>query len=206
MGYVEAITDNRHGMVHITLDDGQTVTFRTADADRLGIPIGSETTKEELEQKRLEMEYPDALHQAVSFLAMRPHGVRELARKLTERGFSPATAEMAVVKLQKENLLNDEDFSRQWTHYRSDRYGPEKIYRELRMKGVDEETAKNAVSDTDPEDIENAAYELAVKGMRGGKSNESLDACRQRVIRLLVRRGYSWETARKAFDRAAGER
>ncbi len=76
---------------------------------------------------------------------------------------------------------------------------------ELRYKGIDGETAE-AVLESIPEDQqEENALALARKALGRAKAGEDPRKTRQRVIDSLLRRGYGWEAARRACDRAMEE-
>ena len=146
-------------------------------------------------------QYPDAIKKAVAMLARRACSRKEIADKLTRQGFCDDVVSLVLFKLEKNNLLNDQDFSGQWTRYRLEgKYGPGRIYRELRMKGVDEETARQAVEDIDDEDQFEPAMELAAKYFRNSKPGEDIRKVRQRILRTLVLRGFDWDTAKKAIS------
>ena len=146
-------------------------------------------------------QYPDALNSAVSMLARRACSRKEIADKLNQHGFCDDVTALVLYKLEKEKLLDDEDFSRQWTRYRAGgNYGPARIYRELRMKGVDEETARDAVSEIDEEDQVQKARDLAAKAMHKVKPGEDPRKTRQRVLRTLISRGFDWDVALKAVQ------
>ena len=68
--------------------------------------------------------------------------------------------------------------------------------------GVDEDTAREAVSSVDEEDQSAAALDLARKGVRKMKPGEDPRKARQRVLRSLVQRGFDWDVAKEACDRA----
>lgn len=205
MGYIEAIRSVRN-RVTVSLDSGRTFTLRRRDLEELGLTEGAESEEAELEKEILRQQYRDALSAAVSLLAARPYSEQEIRRKLIDRGFCAETADLAVYRLRKEKLLDDSDFSRQWVRYRTGcRWGPGRILRELIAKGVDEETARGAISESDPEEAGNAALHLVRKALRNRKADEPPAKARQRIVQGLVRRGYDWDTAREAYERALEE-
>ena len=189
--------------VRVEFDSGRVYTLKKADLLEFPLQENAEVDEKAFHQFVLLHQYPDALNTAVAMLARRACSRKEIADKLNLRGCCEEVTALVLFKLEKEKLLNDQDFSEQWTRYRAGgNYGPAKIYRELRMKGVDEETARDAVSAIDEGDQSQKALDLAMKGFRKMKPGEDPRKARQRVLRSLVSRGFDWDTAREACDRA----
>lgn len=71
-------------------------------------------------------------------LARREHARRELARKLTQKGFSETAVRQALDALEAEGLLSDARFAEALVRSRTERgYGPLRIRAELIERGVD---------------------------------------------------------------------
>ncbi len=189
--------------VRIEFDSGKKYILRKTDLLDYPLRENDEVDEKDFHQFVLLRQYPDALNTAVAMLARRACSRKEIADKLASRGCCEEAAALVLYKLEKENLLNDQDFSEQWARYRTGgNYGPSRIYRELRMKGVDEETAREAVSAIDGVDQSQRALDLACRGFRKMKPGEDPRKARQRVLRSLVSRGFDWDTAREACDKA----
>ena len=191
------------GKVNVELDNGRR--YHLKPADLVGFPLSENDKIDEavFERKVLLSQYPEALNTAVAMLARRACSRKEIRDKLLSRGWCGETADMVLTKLDQKNLLDDRDFSEQWTRYRSSgRYGTNRIYRELRFKGVDEETARAAVGSLDEEEQLNAAADFAARSAARCKPGEDIRKSRNRVMQALVRRGFSWEIARAACSRA----
>ncbi len=189
--------------VRVTFESGRVYTLRKKDLLDFPLRENDPVDEKAFHQFVLLHQYPDALNAAVEMLARRACSRKEIADKLAARGCCEEVSSLVLYKLEKENLLNDQDFSEQWTRYRSGgNYGPAKIYRELRMKGVDEETAREAVSSVDDEGQAQRAFDLACKAARKCKPGEDPRKSRQRVLRALVSRGFDWDVAREAVGKA----
>lgn len=75
--------------------------------------------------------------QCIRLLARREHTRRELARKLSQRGFEPADYESVLDQLIAENLLSEARFAEVYVRSRiSAGYGPLKIRADLAERGV----------------------------------------------------------------------
>ena len=202
MDRVSSLTVTR-GRVRVTFDSGRTYTLKKQDLLEFPMRENDSIDEERFRRFVLLHQYPDALNTAIAMLARRACSRKEISDKLIARCCCDEVVELVLYKLEKENLLNDQDFSEQWTRYRSGgHYGPDRIYRELRVKGVDEDTARKAVSSVDEEEQTAAALDLATKAVRKCKPGEDPCKSRQRVLRAIVSRGFSWDTAREAVDKA----
>ena len=202
MERVSALTAVRN-KVRVEFDSGRTYLLKKTDLLDFPLQENAEVDEKAFYQFVLLRQYPDALNMAVAMLARRACSRKEIADKLNARGCCDDVTELVLYKLEKEKLLNDRDFSEQWTRYRAGgNYGPARIYRELRMKGVDEETAREAVASIDEEDQAQKALDLAMKGVRKMKPGEDPRKARQRILRSLISRGFDWDTAREACDKA----
>ncbi len=190
----------------ITLHDGRSFILKADDMSEFPWQEGTDADDELFMQFIRIHQYPEGLNTAVSMLSRRACSIKEITDRLKRRGICDDVSELVIYKLEKENLLNDRDFSAQWTRYRSGcHYGPARIYRELRMKGIDEETAREAISDMNDDDQMQQAVILAAKGFRKAKPDEDQRKVFQRVLRMLIQRGFDWEIAKNACDRVMSE-
>lgn len=166
---------------------------------------GEELDLEEYDQWLLLRQYQPGLRYAVSLLAQRPYAANELQRRMLRLGYRPVTCEMVLCKLEKNGLMDDGDFARQWAEARTKRgLGPGRITGELRSKGVTQEQAQAAMESLDPEAQMATAKAIAAKFLRSGKAGESRQKADQRALAGLSRRGYPYGMAREAL-RAARE-
>ena len=125
-------------------------------------------------------------------------GDDDIARRL---GVAAMRPRHQLLKLEKNNLLNDQEFAEVWAEYRSGkRYGPGKIKQELRAKGITSEEAQGILDHIPEEKLLENAVSLARKSLRVSKKNEDPRKTRQRVTAMIVRRGFSWDLARQALD------
>ena len=82
------------------------------------------------------------------------------------------------------------------------KYGPRRIYQELRHKGVSEEDARVALESIDEEDTLSQAFSLAEKAVSRVRPGEDIRKAENRIMNSLVRRGFSWDIARQAVRAA----
>ena len=84
---------------------------------------------------------------ALKALARRMHTVREIERGLALRGCASDAIRDILENLKKLGYLDDARFSEVWVSGRSEvrLQGPLRLLRDLRVKGVEEETAREAI-------------------------------------------------------------
>ena len=198
--YVEII----RGKIRIVFESGWQVWLNRDDSPGFPLTEGTPVERESFEKYIMIHQYPSALDRAVRMLAQRPCSRKEIGRRLTDARYSPEVAEMVLYKLEKEKLLDDRDFAEQWAQSRSRKYGNARIRRELMTKGIDAETAEsvlNRIPEDKQEENAAAAAEKKIRSLQGTCDERKM---KQRVIASLVRRGYSWEIAAKAYEEASG--
>ncbi|MEH0348198.1 recombination regulator RecX [Rhodococcus qingshengii] len=116
----------------------------------------------------------------------------ELETKLSRRGFEPEIIAKVLDRLQEIGLIDDADFANQWVHSRHTYSGKGKraLAVELRLKGIDQDTASEALSQIDPEDERERAAELVRRKLKN-KPVDDRDKATRRLVSMLARKGYS---------------
>ena len=133
----------------------------------------------------------EAFNRAVKFLSYRARSEAEVRRKLAQLGFSRGTVEGAVKKLLSLNLLNDENFARAWTVSRVEGrgYGPLRVERELRQKGVAKDLIGRVLDETcGRQQGMDRARALLEKRFRGKDLSDAKNL--RRAVSFFRRRGY----------------
>jgi len=143
----------------------------------------------------------EALKRAFKFLSYRPRSEAEVQARLGQLGFSRQTIEPTLEKLRSLNLLNDETFARNWARGRAEGrgYGPLRIERELRQKGIGPTMIREALRETFGEgEGREKARALLEKKFRG----KDLDDRKvlHRAVAFLQRRGYRNSVIAKLLD------
>ncbi|MHD0303744.1 recombination regulator RecX [Rhodococcus erythropolis] len=116
----------------------------------------------------------------------------ELETKLSGRGFEPEIISKVLDRLQEIGLIDDADFANQWVHSRHTYSGKGKraLAVELRLKGIDQDVASEALSQIDPEDERERAAELVRRKLKN-KPVDDRDKVTRRLVSMLARKGYS---------------
>jgi len=126
-------------------------------------------------------------------LARREHSRAELARKLAPHAGSAQELETLLDSLIEKRQLSDERYASERARWLARKYGPARIRRDLRAKGVAEELVALACSD---DELEQASLALRKKYRTKAMTREE----RARRARFLQGRGFSYEAIRRALD------
>ena len=163
MDIITRITRQR-GKMQIVISEQETIVVPLSLFRERPLTEGQPINLEEYDNWLMVRQYRHALDRAVACLAARAHSKHEIEQKLLRVGYRPCTVEMVLYKLEREHLLNDADFARQWVEARSGRkLGRSRIAQELRRKGIDADEAEEALSVIGEDDQLADAIALAEK-------------------------------------------
>lgn len=136
----------------------------------------------------------------------RERTVSELRSFLERKRVEPEAIEHAVLELGQTGFLDDARYARRFAEDKRelDRWGSERIARELHRRGIAPELIEAAVADRSRE----AELETALLLLEQRVPSLRDDRERDRAWRLLIRRGYEAELAYEAVRRhgSGGER
>lgn len=203
MDVVAAVEESRRGAL-VRFESGEKLWFgRAAWLEHTSLQPGDTEDLEALKQWLLPRQYPQALGGAVRLLAARARSTGEIRQKLTAYGYMDDTVDMVLYKLEKEGLVDDEAFAREWAAARMrHQMGRSRILRELMQKGVSRDTAERAVAELDEEEGDAAAVALAQKLLRRYADEADAKKAMAKLMAAMARRGYDFEHARRAVEEA----
>ncbi|MCD2197251.1 recombination regulator RecX [Actinomycetospora endophytica] len=127
----------------------------------------------------------------MNLLTTRARTRAELAAGLESRGFDDDVATLVLDRLVEVGLLDDAAFAEQWvdSRHRHRGLGRRALSQELRRKGVDSETAGEAVAGLDADAEREKASELVRRRLPSLDRVEPQAAAR-RLVGMLARKGY----------------
>ena len=139
-----------------------------------------------------------ALDLAYKALNRRERTVCELRALLEGKRVEPAAIEAAIEELERVRLLDDAGYARRFAEDKRslDRWGSERIERELCRRGVAPDLIAAAVTVQDRDGELDSALALLAEKIREPPSD---DRARDRAWRMLVRKGYAPELAYDAI-------
>ena len=170
----------------------------------LGLRVGQEICEEELRRMLRGESVRSAREDALRLLEYRQRSVNELARRLAAKGHSQDVIEEVIAGLRRVDLLDDAAFSKQWVRSRLAQRptGRRGLNWELRRKGIPNDLIDEALQEISDED----ELEAALKAIHGKLKTATSDPSgeKRRLVSLLRRRGFGWETVSTALAQALG--
>ena len=144
-----------------------------------------------------EEELRRAVDLAYRALASRDRTEAELRAFLERKRAEPGAIGAAIEELRAAGYVDDARYAQRFAEDKRsiERWGRERIERDLVRRGVPAELAAAAADDRDQGDERAAAVQLLAERFRAGLPD---DRERDRAWRLLVRRGYAPELAYEA--------
>lgn len=206
MDVIAEIIEKRHSAV-LVLDNGERFWLTwTQMQERNAFAVGQEIDADELREWLLPRQYSMALHDAVALLSQRNHAAGEIRQKLKRKLFMDDTIEMVLYKLEKERLLDDAAFAREWAAARArSQIGRARIRQELHMKGVSADIVQEALDELDEEESGDAATALAKKLLQRYSREEDTRKRMQKLLAAMARRGYGYSDSKRAIETALQE-
>ena len=117
----------------------------------------------------------------------------ELAERLASKDVPDEVATRLLDRFEEVGLVDDAAFARSWIASRGSADGKglarRALAQELRRKGIDDEVAREALDEVDPDDEAEAARVLVRKKLRTLQGVEEQKATR-RLVGMLARKGY----------------
>jgi regulatory protein len=146
------------------------------------------------------MDRQRTLKAALNALNARERTEHELRAFLERRKAEQAVIDDVMAAVRAEGLVDDAGYARRFAEDRRllDRWGSERIARDLERRGVERELVEQALAGHDREDELTVAIELLDR-----RFPQPFDGDRERdkAWRMLVRRGYEPELAYSALKR-----
>lgn len=178
--------------------------FGLAAIEAVKLRHGQKLSDEEIAALRERDETHQAHEAALRYLDYRPRSVDEIRRHLKGKSVEPDVIDEIVERLAQVGLLDDRAFARYWLENRNDfrPRGERALRMELRQKGVPDDIIDEVLAEGHSED--EAAYQAALTQARKIRTTDPREF-RRKLEAHLVRRGFSYDSAREATARAWNE-
>jgi regulatory protein len=195
----------RHkGRVSVFVDGRFALGLFEEVAAALGLRVGQEVTPERLAEAAAAETRRRAKEDAYRLLSFRSRAEREITDRLRRKGYEETVITETVESLRASGFLDDETFAAGWVEARGRTRGSRALAHELRLKGVDAETASRALAEArDGETEREAALAAAVKKVGQRPVDQSREA-RAKLAAFLLRRGFGWDTIRPTLNALYG--
>jgi regulatory protein len=140
---------------------------------------------------------------ALSLLSHRARSSAELKRRLKRKGFEAETAEATVERMEALGMVDDASFAESFVRdrVRLRPHGKRRLAQELRAKGVDEDTARDAIEDVMAREDASELYLARSAAARWKpRPGEESGRARRRLHAFLARRGFGGDVVREVVD------
>ena len=165
----------------------------------LGLRVGREVDRAELDRIALEEQLHAARQYAFLLLSYKARTTSELKQRLTRKGFSPDIISRTLQRLAELKMIDDAGFARRFAEDRINigHKGKWRVRGELLKRGIDRKQIDAAIAEA-PDEVA-AAKEVAQKYLSRNRRLEP-DVLKRRLYALLARRGFSPDTIRQVID------
>ncbi len=161
--------------------------------------VGQTLDNAELAALEREEQYETAHEQALRFLEPRPRSSVELKQQLRKKKVAGEVIDQVIARLTDAGLLDDSAFAKYWVENR-EAFRPRAgraLRFELKRKGLSDAAIKDAVGAIDESESAYRAGAARAPRWRGVERREFME----KLGAFLVRRGFSYETAKEAAKR-----
>jgi len=185
--------------VSVFLDGNFLFGLSSETVGALGLHVGREVDRADLDRIALEEQKYEALQYAFLLLSYKARTVSESKQRLTRKGFSPDIISHALQRLAELKMIDDAGFARRFAEDRITigHKGKWRVRGELLKRGVAREHIEDALA-TAPDETA-AAREVAQKYLSRNRRLEP-DVLKRRLYAFLARRGFSPDTIRHVID------
>lgn len=161
----------------------------------IGMEVDDDFIKDILDAE----EFNKVKNYALRQLSYRQRSEKELYSAMRRKGFSKEHMEKALEFCREYNYLDDKVFTKSFINDKLNlnKYGPERIKFELKMKGISNDLI-NRYLRIDQDEQYDLAYQLAEKRLNFYKDDDQ-NAKYRKLAGYLQRKGYSYETVNKVL-------
>ena len=162
------------------------------------LTVGQSLSEEKIEALQADDTREVAMQRALNFLSYRARSEQEIRANLTRAEIPDVVLEATLQRLRELNLVNDADFARMWIEGRK-QFRPRSrrfLAYELRLKGIDEQVAQDALEDQVVDEVEalNAGRKIARR-----LATLDVQDFRAKLGGYLGRRGFSYQAIAPAL-------
>lgn len=156
-----------------------------------------EIEREKIEEMVLESETFYAFNKALNYLSKSMKTENEIREYLLKKGINKQATENAILKLIEYKYIDYEIYAKNYVDFYKEKFGKLKLKQNLQNKKIDEEIISKFLDYSEDDGLENV-----VKLIEKQIKNKELDIkLKQKVIRNLMSKGYSFEIIKKGFKK-----
>jgi regulatory protein len=166
---------------------------------------GRELSATEYAKLKEDEQKEDAYRVALGMLERKARTTAELSKALKSKGYVPDVVAGCLERLSARGMVDDSAYAKRFTEQRAvgQRKGRMLIRQELLQRGVGREDAEQAIGELDGEIEQESALVVARKRWPNIKGNDR--ERRQKLMAMLMRRGFPSAVVRSAIQQVASE-
>lgn len=196
---IEKIQKSKHKQERILvyLEGGDLLRITESELLHFGLYAGLDIDGETVVELQHAAAHSETRVHAANMISARPLSIKELERKLRDRGASEADAADAADWLESIGALSDASYAAMLVrHYSAMGYGMAKLRDELYRRGVPKELWDEALA-LSP-DAETVIEKVIAQKAKGAALDEK---GRRKLFDLLLRRGFSRQDVKNALGK-----
>lgn len=179
--------------VNINLDGSFGFGLDLENFMKLQLKVNQELTQEEINEIIKKAELSKSFDKTLRFVMTRSRSMKEVKDYFRRKEIDKSIQQTIVDRLTKLELLDDEKFAKWWVSQRLEFKSKSKkdITFELRQKGIDSNTIKNILDDSEIDEVKIASELIFKKLYKWQKYDEKTR--KQKMMQYLVGKGFSWD-------------
>lgn len=187
--------------VNINLDGSFGFGLDLENFMKLQLKVNQELTQEEINEIIKKGELQKSFDKTLRFVMTRPRSLKEVKDYFRRKEVDNSLHKNILDRLEKLQLLDDQKFARWWVDQRLQFKHKSKkdITFELRQKGIDTNTIKNVLDDSEMDELKIAKELISKKEYKWKRYDE--DKRKQKVTQYLVGKGFSWDVIGQVLNR-----
>lgn len=183
--------------VNINLDGSFGFGLDLENFMKLQLKVNQELTQEEINEIIKKGELQKSFDKTLRFVMTRPRSLKEVKDYFRRKEIDISLHQTIVDKLVRLELLDDQKFAKWWIDQRLAFKSKSKkdITFELRQKGIDSQTIKNILDDSEIDEVKIARELIAKKIYKWQKFDDKTR--KQKITQYLATKGFSWDVIEK---------
>lgn len=179
--------------VNIYLDNSFGFGLDLENFMKLQLKVNQELTEEEKNEIIKKGELQKSFDKTLRFVMTRPRSLKEVKDYFKRKEIDVSLHQNILDRLTKLELLDDQKFAKWWVDQRLEFKHKSKkdITFELRQKGIDTNTIKNVLDDSEIDELKIAKELISKKEYKWKRYEES--ERKQKITQYLSGKGFSWD-------------
>jgi regulatory protein len=186
--------------VNINLDGSFGFGLDLENFMRLGLKVNQELSQEEINEIIKKGELQKSFDKTLRFVMTRLRSLKEVKDYFRRNEIDSTLHQVILEKLTRLELIDDQKFAEWWVRQRLEFKHKSKkdITFELRQKGIDTNTIKNVLDDSEIDELKIAKELIEKKSYKWARYDE--DVRKQKITQYLVGKGFNWDIIKNVVD------